>query len=85
MATSINIPQKETSTPLGALVSHFNASSKSVRNAFVKMLKSAMEQEERAQLQAKMEKGMQEIREGRGICRKEEESTEEFFERLCTE
>lgn len=45
----------------------------------------AMKSYEQALLQTKMERGIQDIREGRGICRKEGESTEEFFERLCTQ
>lgn len=86
MAITINIPQHTDSmTPLGALIAHFNSSSKSVRRAFSKMLTESVERERQEALNVKIQVGMNDILNGRGISRKEGESTEQFFERLCTE
>lgn len=86
MATTIQLPQPmDVSTPLGALVTHFNSSSKSVQRAFAKMITSVLEQERQAKLQAKIDTGISDIKNGKGISRKTGESTVQFFERLCTE
>ncbi len=75
----------DVSTPLGALVTHFNSSSKSVQRAFAKMITSVLEQEQQAKLQAKINNGIKDIKNGHGISRKNGESTAQFFERLCIE
>ena len=67
------------------LVEQFNSSSKSVRNAFAKLLENAKEKERQEKLQAKIEEGIRDIQNGNGIYRLENETTEQFFERLCTE
>ncbi len=72
-------------TPLAALVSHFNASPASVRKAFAKMLSHAQREEKQKALQAKVDDGVREIRSGKGISRNEQETTAQFFDRLCTE
>lgn len=46
---------------------------------------SALAQEEQAKLQAKINAGIKDIQEGKGVCRKEGETTAQFFERICTE
>lgn len=73
------------SSPLGALIMHFNASSKSVKKSFSKLFAEYTAKEEEEQdLSAKIERGMRDIRSGKGISKMEGETTEEFFERLCT-
>lgn len=72
-------------SPLGALVAHFNASSRSVKRSFAKMIAGVFAQEEQAKLQAKINAGIKDIREGKGVSREENETTAQFFERLCTE
>jgi len=86
MATGFQISQPiDMSTPLGALIAHFNASSKSVQKSFAKWMINLLEQEEQEKLQAKVENGVKSIKAGQGVSRKEGESTIQFFERLCTE
>lgn len=83
---TINIPQRtDVMSPLGALITHFNSSSASVKRAFSKMLAESLEQEQRERLLQKVSAGVKDIEEGKGISRKDGETTEQFFERLCTE
>lgn len=85
MDTTIAIPQNISITsPLGALLTHFNASSKSVQRAFAKLVIEHTAREAELKLQEKIERGERAIREGQGISQKEGESSEAFFERLCT-
>lgn len=86
MAITIQVPQHtDAMSPLGALIAHFNSSSKSVRRVFSKMVAEGIEQERQQQLQEKVSHGVKDIQEGKGIYRKENETTTQFFERLCTE
>ena len=86
MLNSLQITQHiDITTPLGALIAHYNASSKSVKKAFAKLMLNSLEQEEKTKLQAKVKSGAMVIKDGKGIYRKEKETTEQFFERLCTE
>lgn len=86
MAISLQIPQQtDAMSPLGALIAHFNSSSKSVKVAFYKLLSTSLEKERQEQLEAKVAAGVNDIKAGRGISRRADESTEQFFERLCTE
>lgn len=86
MAISIQIPQQtDAMSPLGALIAHFNSSSKSVRVAFSKMITATLEQERQEQLKAKVSIGVNDIKAGRGVSRRSDETTAQFFERLCTE
>lgn len=86
MAITIEIPQSTDSmSPLAALITHFNSSSKSVRRTFSKMVAESLAQESREQLMHKVDAGVQDIRQGKGISKKADETTEQFFERLCTE
>lgn len=71
-------------SPLGALIAHFNSSSKSVQKAFAKLFKEQMARESELALMQKIQKGEDDIRNGKGICQKEEETTDAFIERLCT-
>lgn len=86
MATTIDIPlQTNSMSPLGALIVHFNSSSKTVRRTFSKMIAEMLAQESREQLILKVSTGVRDIREGKGLSRNADETTEQFFERLCTE
>ena len=86
MAITIDIPQQlDSMSPLAALITHFNSSSKSVRRTFSKMVAESLAQETRERLMLKVDAGVQDIRQGKGISRKTNETTEQFFERLCTE
>lgn len=86
MAITIEIPQHTDSmSPLAALIAHFNYSSKSVRRALSKMIAESMAQESKERLMLKVDAGVQDIRQGKGIVKKDGETTEQFFERLCTE
>lgn len=38
-----------------------------------------------AELRQKVDAGVKDIRQGKGISKKADETTEQFFERLCTE
>ncbi len=40
---------------------------------------------EYAELMLKVDAGVMDIRQGKGISKKADETTEQFFERLCTE
>lgn len=85
MATAISLPQNvSASSPLGALIAHFNASSKSVQKSFAKLFAEYTAREAELKLQEKIERGEQAIRHGEGISQMLGESTEAFFERLCT-
>lgn len=79
------MPQTDATSQLGALIAHFNSSSKSVRRAFSKMFEESIEKERQEQLKFKVSAGMKDIQEGHGIERKEGESVTQFFDRLCTE
>ena len=72
-------------SPLGALIVHFNTSSKSVRRAFSKMIEDTMEKERQKLLQAKVAAGVKSIQDGKGVSRHADETTAQFFDRLCTE
>lgn len=85
MTTTIEIPHDiGTNSQLGALVVHFNSSSKSVKKAFSKLISEASRREAEMKLAEKMERGEMAIRKGKGISQVEGESNEVFFERLCT-
>lgn len=85
MPTAISLPQNvSASSPLGALIAHFNASSKSVQKTFAKLFAEYTAREAELKLQEKIERGEQAIRNGEGISQKPGESNEAFFERLCT-
>lgn len=85
MPTALSLPQNvSASSPLGALVAHFNASSKSVQKTFAKLFAEYTAREAEQRLQAKIERGEQAIRNGEGISQQPGESNEEFFARLCT-
>lgn len=85
MPATIQIPQNvDASSPLGALVAHFNSSSKSVQKMFGKLFAEYTAREKELKLQAKIERGEQDILRGEGISQLPGESTESFFERLCT-
>ncbi|MDO4822962.1 MAG: hypothetical protein Q4A08_02170 [Bacteroidales bacterium] len=86
MAITIQIPQHtDAMSPLGALIAHFNSSSKSVRLAFSKMIAESIHKEQQELLQQKISDGIKDIREGKGLSKNPDETTEQFFERLCTE
>ncbi len=86
MAITINTKQNtDVMSPLGALIAHFNSSSKSVRRTFSKLITESIEQEQQSRLQAKVMAGVKDIKEGKGLSRSANETTEQFFERLCTE
>lgn len=86
MAITINIQQNtDVMSPLGALIAHFNSSSNSVRRAFSKLVTESIAKEQQSQLQAKVVAGIKDIQEGKGLSRCANETTEQFFERLCTE
>lgn len=86
MAITIQIPQQtDTMSPLGALIVHFNSSSESVKRTFSKMLAEGIEKERRNRIALKVTTGINDIRAGKGVSRNESETTEQFFERLCTE
>lgn len=85
MAATIQIPNDiNVSSPLGALIAHFNASSHSVQKAFTKLFTEYTKQQADIKLKEKIEKGEQDIRMGLGISQKDGETNEAFFERLCT-
>lgn len=86
MAITIEIPkQLDSMSPLAALITHFNSSSKSVRKTFSKLVSESLAQESKEQLMLKVDAGIRDIRQGKGISKKANETTEQFFERLCTE
>lgn len=86
MAITIEIPrQTDSMSPLAALITHFNSSSKSVRRTFSRMVAESLAQEQRERLMLKVNAGVRDIRQGKGISKNTNESTEQFFERLCTE
>lgn len=86
MAITINIQRNtEVMSPLGALIAHFNSSSKSVRRTFSKLITESIEQEQQLRLQTKVMAGIKDIKEGKGLSKGTNETTEQFFERLCTE
>lgn len=86
MTITIDIPQEIDSTsPLAALIAHFNSSTKSVRRTFSKLVAESLAQESRERLMLKVSNGVRDIRQGKGISKKADETTEQFFERLCTE
>lgn len=49
------------------------------------MLAESLAQETRERLMLKVDAGVQDIRQGEGISNNANETTEQFFERLCTE
>lgn len=86
MAITINTQQNtDVMSPLGALIAHFNSSSISVRRTFSKLITESIAQEQQSRLQAKVMAGVKDIKEGRGLSRGANETTEQFFDRLCTE
>ncbi len=85
MNTTLPINNNPVVTPLDALVAHFNASSKNVQKAFTKLILDRHVQEEQTKLDAKINKGMLDIKAGKGIYKEENESVEQFFDRLCIE
>lgn len=85
MASFISIPQDiSVSSPLGALIAHFNSSSKNVQKEFAKLLAENNAMESLEKLAKKIERGEAAIRNGQGISQKPNETTEDFIERLCT-
>lgn len=86
MTTAIQMPQDiGVNTQLGALVAHFNSSSKSVRKAFYKLISESSRKEAEMRLMKKIERGEMAIQNGQGISQMECESNEAFLERLCTQ
>ncbi len=85
MAITIQTPPNiGISSPLGALIAHFNSSSQSVKKSFAKLFAEYKAREEEQKLMAKIERGEAAIRNGQGISQQEGQSTEEFMERLYT-
>lgn len=86
MAITIDIQQNtDVMSPLGALIAHFNSSSKNVRRTFSKLITESIAQEQQSRLQAKVMAGINDIKEGKGLSRNTNETVDQFFERLCTE
>lgn len=85
MTSAIQMPQDiGVNSQLGALVAHFNSSSKSVRKAFYKLISESSRKEAEMRLLEKMQRGEMAIQNGQGISQMEGESNEAFIERLCT-
>lgn len=85
MQTLITLPQNvSASSPLGALVAHFNASTKGVQRTFAKLISDYVAREGEQKLLEKIERGEKAIRDGHGISQKPDETDQDFFERLCT-
>lgn len=95
MATVLQIPQNSSvMSPLGALVAHFNSSSKSVQNAFAKLLNDSMSEKKRAKLKAKMtekeyfdmlDHSIEQAENGNTIAMEEGETLQQYMSRLsCT-
>lgn len=85
MVTTIQIPNNvEISSPLGALIAHFNASSKTVQKAFATLFEEQTRAQVNNRLMQKISRGEEDIRAGKGISQMKNESNEAFLERLCT-
>lgn len=85
MNAIIPMPQNvDISSSLGALIAHYNSSPKSVQRMFARLFKEYAVCDAVKSLQAKIERGEYDIRNGKGISQQEGESNEEFFDRLCT-
>lgn len=77
-------PDTNVSSPLGALISHFNSSSQSVKKSFAKLFAEYKAREAEQMLMERIERGEAAIRNGQGISKHEGETTEDFMDRLCT-
>lgn len=96
MPAAIQIPQNvDASSPLGALVAHFNSSSKSVQKMFGKLFAEYAAREKEQKLQARMSKqdyfamldhSIEQAEKGQTIAMHDDESVKQFLDRLvCTQ